>query len=211
MGIAIDRGDNVYVADNGNERIQKFDSGFTHVDIWSGPQGPDGFGIRLPYGIVIGPGGNVYVADGGILKFKPDGTFLKGWRGGPTNDLPFAAAQLAFDQDGNLFVVDRYEHRVQKFDPSDTFVAAFGELGAGPGELDEPFGITIDFQGRAHVADSHNNRVQVFDRDGRFLFGWGSEQLTYPEWLGVDKQGNILVTGRYMMGVQKFKVKGPSL
>jgi tripartite motif-containing protein 71 len=53
-GVAVDSSGNVYVADSGNNRIQKFTSDGTFITKW-GSQGS---------GVAVGSSGNVYVSDG---------------------------------------------------------------------------------------------------------------------------------------------------
>lgn len=98
---------------------------------------------------------------------------------------------IAVDALGNLYVADRFNHRVQKFDPRGTFLRAWGEgqswTGAPPatasgalnGWFNEPIGVAIDPMGYVWVADSKNARVQKFDASGTFVMGVGSGTVWY--------------------------------
>lgn len=62
VGVAVDASGNVYVADSGNHRIQKFTSSGAFITNW-GTQGTGDGGFNRPYGVAVGASGNVYVAD----------------------------------------------------------------------------------------------------------------------------------------------------
>ncbi|HET6312254.1 MAG TPA: DUF2298 domain-containing protein, partial [Chloroflexia bacterium] len=90
---------------------------------------------------------------------------------------------IAADAEGNFYVVDTHNLRIQKFDRDGKFVTMFGSKGNGNGQFlpfsDEaegtgPGGIAVDAAGNLYVADTWNHRVQKFDRDGKFLAQWGS-------------------------------------
>ena len=62
FGVATDGSGNVYVADDGNHRIQKFDASGTFLTAW----GSDGSGngqFHFPQGVATDGSGNVYVSD----------------------------------------------------------------------------------------------------------------------------------------------------
>jgi tripartite motif-containing protein 71 len=60
--VAVDSSDNVYVADQLNHRIQKFDSNGTFITKW-GSRGEGDGQFTHPEGVVADSSGNVYVAD----------------------------------------------------------------------------------------------------------------------------------------------------
>ena len=49
--------------------------------------------------------------------------------------------------DGNVYVLDPFNSRVQVFTPDGTFLREWGEAGAGPGQLTTPEGIAVDGAG----------------------------------------------------------------
>ncbi len=71
---------------------------------------------------------------------------------------------LAIDGDGNVYVVDTYNHRIQVFDPHGRFLRKWGTKGEGDGEFSSPHAIALDGDGRVYVTDLRNNRIQVFQR-----------------------------------------------
>ena len=72
-GIAVDSSGFVYVADFGNNRIQKFDSSGNYITQW-GSAGAGNGQFNGPIGVAVDSLGAVYVADSGnnrIQKFAP--------------------------------------------------------------------------------------------------------------------------------------------
>lgn len=69
---------------------------------------------------------------------------------------------MAFDAQGNIYVVEQGNLRVQKFAPDRTFLAAWGGPGGEPGQFRDPTGVAVDGDGNVSVADIGNGRVQTF-------------------------------------------------
>jgi DNA-binding beta-propeller fold protein YncE len=117
-GVAVDRSGNVYVADTGNSRIQKFNAsgGFLSKRIGGGE------GQFSPFGIAVDSRGNYYVAGKScILKFNESGGLLAKWGSSGTDKGQFSQLfGVAVDSRGNVYVADTYNHRIQKFKPSST-------------------------------------------------------------------------------------------
>jgi len=84
-------------------------------------------------------------------------------------DLP---AGSCFDPSGYLYVCDRSNNRIQKFDRNGNFILKWGSFGRDRGQFDEPMWITSDRSGHVYVNDAFNDRIQVFDSQGNFIRMW---------------------------------------
>lgn len=81
---------------------------------------------------------------------------------------------LTIDGDGNLFVTDFLNFRVQQFDARGNFVRIIGEPGDFPGAMPRPKGIDVDRDGHLYVVDSAFEIVQIFDiKTGHALMPFG--------------------------------------
>lgn len=107
---------------------------------------------------------------------------------------------ICCDQQGNVIVGDRSNHRVQVFDTNGVFKYKFGTEGVRPGQFNRPAGVAITREGHVVVADKDNHRIQVLKIDGTFLFMFGSKggndgQMIYPYDVAVNQvDGRIAVT-----------------
>jgi sugar lactone lactonase YvrE len=80
--------------------------------------------------------------------------------------LFYMPSDVAIDNEGNVFVLDSGNHRIQKFDPNGNFLASFGRQGQGPGEFQYPQSIDLDPDGNLYVSDSGNQKIQIIKSDG---------------------------------------------
>ncbi len=128
--IAVDKAGMVYVVDNMNHRIQKFDSSGTYITKW-GTQGSGTGQFLFPSGIAIdNTNGWVYVINssnccGGIgedfrsriEKFDLDGNFINRWvlRDLSTGDLASAVSVAINSSTGEVYVAQG--NRVAKYAP----------------------------------------------------------------------------------------------
>lgn len=183
-----------------------------------GQDGKEPGQFALPDGVGVDNAGNVWVADSQnnrIQRFSLDGEVLPfpafakgGW------SQARGRFKLPYDVDadalGNLFVADTQNHRIQKFSPEGRFVRMWGRNGGdgtpgvGPGEMDQPRGLTVDPFGNVWVADHENARVLKFDNDGKLLltlganggdgsFGEGAGEFNSPRGICTDPGGTIYV------------------
>jgi len=80
---------------------------------------------------------------------------------------------VAVDKHGDVFVVDRTNHRIQKFNGDGNFLVAWSAWGVGPQyEFNYPEGIAVDTTDTVFVADRGNNRIVVFDPGHDFVREW---------------------------------------
>jgi DNA-binding beta-propeller fold protein YncE len=129
--------------------------------------------------------------------------------------------ELAVDVNNNVFVVDRFNNRIQKFDENGNFLLKWGtnggaggedyilNSGSNPGEFFLPIGIAIDPEGNVYVSDSSNNRVQKFTNNGDFICEFGKFSATpgnffSPMGIGIDSFGYLYVADGLLNRIQVF-------
>lgn len=113
----------------------------------------------------------------------------------------------------DIYVTDRDNHRVQKFDRDGNFLLSFGGSGGGRGRFTFPAGIAADRMGNIYVVDGRNDRVQKFDGNGNFVleiggFGAGEGRFNGPRDVALDAALRIHVLDHGNRRVQVFDRHG---
>ena len=149
----------------------------------------------------------------------PDGQVIIGKPGGARGQFS-APAGLAVDLEGNLYVADSDNHRIQKFDGDGHFLGVFGSAGGQDGQFNGPWGVAVDREGNIYVADTWNHRIQKFDSSFRFQKSWGGPflevgkrepgplELFGPRSIAIDADNNVWVTDTGNKRVLKFDSDG---
>jgi sugar lactone lactonase YvrE len=211
-GVATDLEGNVWVADSGGNRIQKFDSKGQYLTKF-GSEGSSNGQFLYPYGVATDPEGNVWVADTGnhrVQEFNSKGEFISSFGSEGTGNGQFLYPHgVATDPEGNVWVADNYNNRIQKFNSEGEYLAQFGSEGTGNGQFLYPYGVATDPEGNVWVADSGNNRIQAFDSEGEYLFKFGSEgsgsgQFFEPFGIATDTGGNVWIADAANNRIQKW-------
>lgn len=233
-GIAVDSSGNRYIADTYNNRVVKMDSsgnvlwvlGSETLDSYGNPAGGYADGeFDYPQDVAVDSSGNVYVADGNnnrVVKINSSGTVFDNWgaltsesygEGQPTsgsNPGEFTGPSgVAVDADGYVYVVDRYNNRVQKFNSDGEVQLVFGSSGSWDGEFQYPSDVAVNASGQIFVTDTGNNRVQVFQPNGDYHDQFGENgsnpgQLNSPRGITIDGSGSIYVADAGNARIQKF-------
>jgi sugar lactone lactonase YvrE len=117
---------------------------------------------------------------------------------------------MAVDKEGNLYVADTMNNRIEVFDADGKFISAYGKNGDGPGDFARPKGVAIDSDGHIWVADGALNRVQVFDREWRLLTYMGGNgnlpgQFAGLNAIAIDKLNRVFTSEMYPGRVQIFR------
>ena len=213
--IAIDASDNVYVADTGNDRIQKFSSSGAFSFAF-GANGTGNGQFTNPKGVAVDPSGNVYVVDTGnnrIEKFDSSGNYLSQWGSIGSGNSQFSAPTgIAVNYLGNVYVADTGNNRVEEFNGSGAYMTQWGSIGSGNGDFDTPEGIAVDAWGNVYVADTNNDRVETFDSSGVYVRGTAGTNnggnFTNPTGVAVDASGNVYVADTGNNRVELFDNNG---
>jgi streptogramin lyase len=113
--IAVSNDRRVFVVDRGHHRIQVFDENGKFLDMWT-------TGVRsLPYTHLITTDQFLWIADGGtnrIVKYDLSGHYLYGWGTGGAPWGQFNGPHsMTVDQEGNLYIAEVFNGRIQKFRP----------------------------------------------------------------------------------------------
>ena len=213
-GLAIDDGDRLFVSDNGLKHVVVFSSQRKlEASISDGMLDPAGIALdnenRFLY-VCDTALDQVLVYDADTFKLlRKIGTTGKahtlttpGDFGSPTN--------AAVDGDGNLYVSDTLNNRVEIFDADGKFDSTFGKTGDGPGYFARPKGIAIDADGHVWVADAVQDRVQVFTKEGQLLIWMGSPGLLPGQFralagLTIDKNNRLYTSEQFPGRVQMFR------
>jgi virginiamycin B lyase len=176
-GLFVDKDDNVWVADvKGNVVVKLSQEGKVLLTLGTkgvmGGGRPDNF--LGPANVYVGPNGDIFVADGhavlpagggewfgynarvsgemyaGIVKFSPDGKFIKRWGKLGTGPGEFNVPHnIAMDSQGRVFVSDVGNSRIQIFDQDGKFLDQWKQFG-------KPNGIFIDKNDVLYVTDSQS-------------------------------------------------------
>jgi sugar lactone lactonase YvrE len=185
LGIALDRSDNLFITDSGNNRIRVVNAaGIITTFAGNGTAGFSGDGggapsaqLTSPVDVSVDGSGNVFIADRGNYRVRQVNSagVITSVAGRTGDGGPAAFAQFYFpntvavDGGGNVFVADTDIHRIRKIDTSGvvTTVAGNGSGGfsgdGGPAtsaQLYFPAAIAVDAAGNLFIADTRNQRIR---------------------------------------------------
>ena len=176
LGVAVDSSGNVWVGDWTGYLDEFESSGKAMRQVTS----------SSPDGVAIDPStGNVWVSEVNaqrISQFTPSGALVEtfGWgvetgaekfetctascKAGHAGSLPgqfHNPTGISVDPKGHVWVMENWNARVQEFSAGGEYVAQFGSLGNGAGQLSAPWGVAVG-SGTAYFADSGNNRLEIW-------------------------------------------------
>ena len=221
MGLDVDQQGNLYVCDASLKQVLvygrdgRYLRSLGHREMFSRPSGLT----------VDAAGKRVYVVDTGgvrsdkhhVLVFDAHSGALirsisrRGKKPGELN-LPRDAT---IGPDGNLYVVDGGNFRVQVFSPQGEFIRTFGDIGRRSGQFSRPKGIGVDKDLNAYVSDTAFGNFQVFNAQGQVLLAVGSRsnrpgpaKYMLPAGLALDEDGRVYMVDQYFKKVDVFRPAG---
>jgi sugar lactone lactonase YvrE len=214
IGLAMDDNDRLFVSDPGLRHVIVFDKEHKAEDvITDGMADPGGLAIdtknRLLYVSDIELD-QILVYDADTLKLlRKIGTTGHKHELATPGDFSKPTG-VAVDAEGNLYVADTYNNRIEIFDADGQFISTFGKAGDGPGYFARPKGVAIDGDNHIWVADGQQDRVSVFNREGQLLISLGGHGLLPGQFQGlvgitIDKRNRVFTTEIFPGRAQQFQ------
>ena len=212
--VAVDDDDRIFVSDGKLGKVMVFNAKHQVQDQIKGLVDPVGLAIdkenRLLY-VVDTQQDQVLVYDADTLKpLRKIGT--AGKKHTLTTPGDFALpTDVAVDKDGNIYVTDTLNWRVEIFDAEGKFISQFGKHCDAIGCFERPKGIAVDSDGHIWVVDTGLSLVQAYDRDGALLGYVGGPgrllgQFNDPVGVFIDQNNRMFVSEQYPWGrVQQFR------
>ncbi len=229
-GLTIGPDDMIYCTDDLDHTVRKFtpegrllltlgtsghpsDTGATSIDYRTIRHA--GLPFYFPTNVALSPTGEIYVTDGygnaRVHKFSASGQLLFSW-GTPGNGpgqfhVPHG---IAVNENGEVFVADRENSRIQIFLPTGEFLREWRDIA-------RPCQVAFDTAGNLFVAElgyragmwpgtfpptpnATGGRVSVFDPSGTLLSRWGGGEnptapgdFFAPHDICIDSRGDVYV------------------
>ena len=147
-GLEVDKENNIWVTDVALHQIFKFNSDGTLLLTLGEARvaGTDKEHFNLPTDVAVSADGSFYVSDGygnsRVIKFSKDGTYLFEWGKFGNNQGEFNIPHgIDLDKNGYVYVADRENNRIQKFDSEGNFITLWQNQTS-----DQLYSVTVDNQ-----------------------------------------------------------------
>ncbi len=202
--LAINREDQLFVADVNNARIQQFDLKGNFIRQIDLPRDDPNRKSCLIGGMAFTLDGNLTLAymiqhKVGVYTLTGERLYEWGTQGSAPGQFQQPGGILVL-KSGNILVADQCNHRLQEFTETGEFVRQYGSHGSDPGEFGAPepagsrFGgphfVASDSFGRIYTSEGVSGRIQQFSAEGEPLNAWGSKTKE-PGAFGEYQFGNL--------------------
>lgn len=178
-GLGCDGAGDLWVADTHNSRILHYSRSGELLSTL-GEYGEEPGRLVYPTDVLVRDDGTVLVTDYGglgrdrIVVFRRDGSFVAEWGGTGSEPGKFQRAMaLCSDPDGNIWVADSCNHRLQCLSPRGECLRVIGGGGAAEAVLRYPYDVTVESNGNLLVCEFGGHRVQTVTREGVPVSTWG--------------------------------------
>jgi len=222
-GLEIDDEDNIWITDVGSHQVIKFSSSGEKLMVLGKKNEPgnDSFHFNMPTDVAVADDGSFYVSDGygnsRIIKFSKNGSYLFEWGIFGKKEIQFNIPHgLDLDKDGNVYVADRENNRIQKFDSTGNFIKQWenksvGQLYSLNVNNDKNYLIGIDYM-VSENSKPIGSDIIYFDLELNLKYRFGKSgmydgQIARYHDVQIDKKGNIYVGDILNNSIQKFKLK----
>lgn len=221
-GLTVDHQDNIWVTDCGLHQIFKFSPEgnlLMTLGVAKVP-GDDSLHFNLPTDVAVASDGTFYVSDGygnsRVIKFSAEGSYLFHWgsKGNEAGQFEIPHG-IDLDKEGNVYVADRENNRVQIFSARGEFIKEWQNTGT-----DQLYSVTVD-EKREHLFGVDYLVVNDTIVKGSDIFRFDLETnlqiqlgrtgsydgpITRYHDIAVDAEGNIYLGDILGNQIQKFEL-----
>ena len=232
-GVDIDDEGYVYVSDDGNHRVQIFNSSGGYLGQFGNTGTPtDNRYLTDARGLTVTHDGIVCVADEwdyGLKEYQVQFDTNGAPKGAAFARLMFgeAAGAPGFnsprgiavnESNGAIYAVDWWNQRLEKFASDGTYVTKWGQRGTKtePGSINFAWDAAVHpVNGNVYVANRESHEIEVFDADGNYVTRWGfrgtaTGKFVFPQGVAFDSSGSgaptLLVADSGNGRIQRFKI-----
>ncbi|MFC1493440.1 NHL repeat-containing protein [candidate division KSB1 bacterium] len=213
QGISVDFNGDIYIADTGNNRIQKFSSNGRFM-IDKGGFGWEDEQFDQPVDIYAERGLDVLVSDKNnnrVIRYDRNLNFIS-----TTNVENFSRENFRFQFPlgltstalGDIFVIDSENNRVVKINSFGKPDMEFGGYGSSGETLVQPERIAVFRTERIYISDKGKKSVAVYDYFGNYLSSIGDGLLEEPEGITLDSAENLYVCDPQLKKICMFSSRG---
>ena len=218
MGLDVDDAGNLYVLDARRKAVNVYDRDGKFLRTFGRAEE-----FSRPAGLTVTPSGDkVFVVDTGgvqsdwhrIVVFDANsGDFLYyiSQRGSGDGELNLPR-EAVIAPNGNLYVVDGGNFRVQAFSQQGEFLYSFGDIGLRGGQFSRPKGIAADKDSNIYVVDAAFGNFQIFNPKGQLLLAVGTRNsvnkaanFMLPAGIDVDEDGRVYMVDQFFRKVEVFR------
>ncbi|KAI8519558.1 hypothetical protein Bbelb_028150 [Branchiostoma belcheri] len=210
--IVVSSGNEIFVADTGNRRVQLHTTEGVYLRNFSTVVPSTEDKDMRPYDVSMDGNGTLWVVGSGesadhVVQYSTDGTAMTQLHLQKSSEYRGIAVDM---RNNHILVTDADNGEVEVFRPDGSLVRRFGHPG---GEMSRPRYITVDGEGNILVSDWNTNYVYMYDESGKFLLKFGGQgsgegQLRFPRGICTDRLGHIIVADRENKRVQMFTRQG---
>ena len=212
-GISVSPAGYVYVADYGNDRVQKFSAGGVYLAEITYP------GLTEPSAVAVKADGSYFVvglieigavAEYGLIEFSSSDVYVR-------TIVDFmhslvSPVDVAVGSDF-VFVADSGGGRVHVLDSDGVYVRDWSVSVGGDSSTADPGGVAVDSNGLVYVADYGNHTLKVFTGEGSLVSSWGGfgsgdGEFMNPWDVHVDEFDYVYVADYGNNRIQKFASDG---